>query len=209
MSKVVKRIAREDKSEHGTQIAILGEKAKSQIAREARKAITIHFSNVGKTIPTMSDAVSIWNTIRICSTTPKLESGDAEKSPATSKDEPNKQLMIVYNRFVSMISFETVIVPIDRGIGLIAEDPPVVIESKYEGVSGLYKDFAEYLTVSRLFCALVEGHVTELISKRGAMENATKNSEEMVATLTMKYNRTRQAVITNELVDIIVGASAL
>lgn len=48
-----------------------------------------------------------------------------------------------------------------------------------------------------------------MAAKRTAMENATKNAGEMIVKLTMKYNRTRQAVITNELVDIITGASAL
>lgn len=41
------------------------------------------------------------------------------------------------------------------------------------------------------------------------MENASKNAEEMIGKLTMQFNRMRQAAITNELVDIITGASAL
>ncbi|KAI9258425.1 hypothetical protein EDC94DRAFT_695535 [Helicostylum pulchrum] len=41
------------------------------------------------------------------------------------------------------------------------------------------------------------------------IENATQNSGEMIGKLTMTYNRGRQAVITNELIDIITGASAL
>ena len=41
------------------------------------------------------------------------------------------------------------------------------------------------------------------------MDNATKNAGEIITKLTMQYNRTRQAVITNELVDIITGAAAL
>ncbi|KAG0262259.1 atp3 gamma subunit of the F1 sector of mitochondrial F1F0 ATP synthase [Mortierella polycephala] len=61
--------------------------------------------------------------------------------------------------------------------------------------------------------ALVEGHASEMSAKRTAMENATKNAtkntSEMVDRLTMAYNRTRQAAITSELVDIITGASAL
>ncbi|GAA5798345.1 hypothetical protein HPULCUR_003747 [Helicostylum pulchrum] len=41
------------------------------------------------------------------------------------------------------------------------------------------------------------------------IENATQNAGEMIGKLTMTYNRGRQAVITNELIDIITGASAL
>ena len=43
----------------------------------------------------------------------------------------------------------------------------------------------------------------------GAMENATKNANEMIDKLDIKYNRTRQAVITTELIEIISGASAM
>lgn len=44
---------------------------------------------------------------------------------------------------------------------------------------------------------------------RNAMDNASKNAGDMIANLQLKYNRGRQAAITNELVDIITGASAL
>ena len=43
----------------------------------------------------------------------------------------------------------------------------------------------------------------------GAMENATKNANEMIDKLDIKFNRTRQAVITTELIEIISGASAM
>jgi F-type H+-transporting ATPase subunit gamma len=42
---------------------------------------------------------------------------------------------------------------------------------------------------------------------RTAMDNASKNAQDMIGSLQMKYNRGRQAAITNELVDIITGAS--
>lgn len=95
-------------------------------------------------------------------------------------------------------------------------------------------NYAEFLLSSQIFWGLIEGHASEMAAKRTAMENATKNAGkscdvlfsltfshahlfvsspsflgEIIVSLTMKYNRTRQAVITNELVDIITGASAL
>ncbi|OUC44722.1 hypothetical protein D917_08860 [Trichinella nativa] len=42
-----------------------------------------------------------------------------------------------------------------------------------------------------------------------AMDSASKNASEMIRVLSLQYNRTRQAVITRELIDIVVGASAL
>jgi len=44
-----------------------------------------------------------------------------------------------------------------------------------------------------------------VISSRNAMDNAQKNASDMISSLQMKYNRGRQAAITNELVDIITG----
>jgi F-type H+-transporting ATPase subunit gamma len=44
------------------------------------------------------------------------------------------------------------------------------------------------------------------ISRRNAMDNASKNAKDMITSLQMQYNRGRQAAITNELVDIITGS---
>ena len=82
------------------------------------------------------------------------------------------------------------------------------------------QNFAEFSLANSLFQALSEGHAAEISARRTAMENATKNAGmfqcllthvlgEMVDKLTMVYNRRRQATITNDLVDIITGASAL
>jgi F-type H+-transporting ATPase subunit gamma len=81
--------------------------------------------------------------------------------------------------------------------------------SLFEVEDDALENFSSYLLASQLFWALSEGHASEMAAKRTAMENATKNAGEIIIKLTMKYNRTRQAVITNELVDIITGASAL
>jgi len=59
-----------------------------------------------------------------------------------------------------------------------------------------------------LFWALAEGHACEQSARRNAMDNASKNAGDMITRFQILFNRTRQAVITNELVDIITGASA-
>ena len=71
------------------------------------------------------------------------------------------------------------------------------------------KDLAEFSLANAIFAALVEGHAAEQSSRRNAMDNASKNAGDMINTLQMQFNRGRQAAITNELVDIITGASAL
>lgn len=67
------------------------------------------------------------------------------------------------------------------------------------------KDLAEFALANAIYSALVEGHACEQSSRRNAMDNASKNAQGMIDSLTLQYNRGRQAAITNELVDIITG----
>lgn len=184
VSKVARRLAGQDRE--NIQIAVLGDKAKPQVSRDSRKNIVMHFNQVGKNIPTILDAMVIWQGIR-------------------NAELDFSNVAIIYNRFVSAISFEPIIVKVQTSSSILASDKLAAYEYEPETVVNM----AEYLTITRLYWALVEGHAAEMSSKRTAMENATKNADAIVVSLTMKYNRTRQAVITNELVDIITGASAL
>ncbi|WP_377508392.1 F0F1 ATP synthase subunit gamma [Octadecabacter sp. R77987] len=60
-----------------------------------------------------------------------------------------------------------------------------------------------------IFSALLENGASEQGARMSAMDNATRNAGDMIDKLTIQYNRSRQAVITNELIEIISGAEAL
>jgi len=60
-----------------------------------------------------------------------------------------------------------------------------------------------------IFRALLENQAGEHAARMAAMESATRNTEELIETLTLQYNRARQAAITKELVEIVSGAEAL
>ena len=95
----------------------------------------------------------------------------------------------------------------------------------YEMEDDVTKDLAEFSLANAIYAALVESHASEQSSRyditfscaeflltyhvsyrsRNAMDNASKNASDMMSSLQMKYNRGRQANITNELVDIITG----
>ena len=62
---------------------------------------------------------------------------------------------------------------------------------------------------TQIFSALLENGASEQGARMSAMDNATCNAGEMIDKLTIEYNRSRQAVITNELIEIISGAEAL
>jgi F-type H+-transporting ATPase subunit gamma len=61
----------------------------------------------------------------------------------------------------------------------------------------------------QIFRALLENAASEQGSRMTAMDNATRNAGDMINRLSIQYNRTRQAAITTELVEIISGAEAL
>jgi F-type H+-transporting ATPase subunit gamma len=60
-----------------------------------------------------------------------------------------------------------------------------------------------------LYNAMLENNTSELGSRMQSMENSSKNASDMLQKLTLLYNRTRQAAITTELIEIISGASSL
>jgi F-type H+-transporting ATPase subunit gamma len=77
--------------------------------------------------------------------------------------------------------------------------------SKRELLDVLLPQFVE----SQVYRALLESVASEFGARMTAMENATNNAKEMIADLTLKYNRVRQAAITKELMEIVSGAEAL
>ena len=61
----------------------------------------------------------------------------------------------------------------------------------------------------QVFKALLENAASEQGARMTAMDNATRNAGEMINQLTLLYNRSRQAAITKELIEIVSGAEAL
>lgn len=173
-------------SPEGPKLVVLGDKAKGQLTRSLGKNIAISFNQVGKDVPTFADASAI---------------ADKVISSGIKFDQVN----IVYNAWVSAISFESKI------LRAFSEDALRKGENfnSYEQEEDTTRDLAEFSLANAIYAALVEGHAAEINSKQNAMDNASKNAGEMMQTLGMQYNRGRQAQITNELIDIITGASAL
>lgn len=67
----------------------------------------------------------------------------------------------------------------------------------------------EFNLANNLYYCMVESAAAEQSARMSAMENATNNAGDMISALELKYNRTRQAVITTELIEIISGAAAM
>jgi len=96
-----------------------------------------------------------------------------------------------------------------------------IIPAKFEGesVSALYDyepseeailaDLLPRGVATQVFTALLENAASEQGARMSAMDNATRNAGDMINRLTIQYNRSRQAAITKELIEIISGAEAL
>lgn len=115
---------------------------------------------------------------------------------------------MVYNQFKSAISqivtFQQ-LMPLEVSATDVAP-APVEYEPEEEAILAdlLPKNFA-----IQLFKAMLENAASEQGARMNAMESATKNAGEMIKKLTLKYNRTRQANITKELIEIISGAEVI
>ena len=122
-------------------------------------------------------------------------------------------MWLVYNSFVNMIRQNLVV---DR---LLPNEPPTVAEEANDDshVDYLYEPDARALLAellprhveTQVQRALLDSAAAEQASRMTSMDAATRNAGDMIEALTMLYNRTRQAAITKELIEIVSGAQAL
>ncbi|KAJ1499081.1 atp3 gamma subunit of the F1 sector of mitochondrial F1F0 ATP synthase [Coelomomyces lativittatus] len=186
VTKMIRKLLKAQKNEGS--IVVLGDKARNQLAREYKSNIRLNVNQLGKNIPTFYEASLITDLIL------------KEK---TTKDSP--KIALVYNQFKSAIAYEVQLHSLPTLTDL-RSSPKLAM---YESSSETLDHFAQFLHASEVYYAMAEGHASEISSRRTAMDNATKNAGDIIDNLRMKYNRQRQASITNELVDIITGASAI
>ncbi|WP_347451070.1 ATP synthase F1 subunit gamma [Acetoanaerobium noterae] len=134
----------------------------------------------------------------------------SEEAIALYKSGEIDELYIVFTKFVSTLTQEPQIIKLlplkfdDEGAA--AKSSLTVYEPSPEGVF-------DYLVPKYIdgiiFGAIVESFASEQGARRTAMESATDNAEEMIGSLQLKYNRARQATITQEISEIVAGAEAL
>jgi len=89
------------------------------------------------------------------------------------------------------------------------EDAEVTLYDYEPGEEEILADLLPRGVATAIFSALLENAASEQGARMSAMDNATRNAGEMIDKLTIQFNRSRQAVITNELIEIISGAEAL
>ena len=115
---------------------------------------------------------------------------------------------LFYNRFVSVISQ----VPTAQQVIPAHFEANEALSTVYDyepSEEGILADLLPRAVATQVFTALLENAASEQGARMSAMDNATRNAGEMINKMTIVYNRSRQAAITKELIEIISGAEAL
>ncbi|PZC74730.1 ATP synthase subunit gamma, mitochondrial [Helicoverpa armigera] len=113
---------------------------------------------------------------------------------------------IYYNKYYTPVKYELNVIPVFTKAAIENAPNMMAFDDVDEDALECY---AEWTLAALLYYALKEGAASEQSARMAAMDNATKNAAEMIKKLTLLFNRTRQAVITRELIEIISGAAAL
>ena len=119
---------------------------------------------------------------------------------------------VIYYKFVSAITQEVTfksLIPVEVKQNEIEQDNSSSIYDFEPGEEEILNDLLPRNLATQLFSSQIESTASELAARMTAMDNATRNAGDMIDNLTLQYNRTRQAVITKELIEIISGAEAL
>ncbi|KAL3286806.1 hypothetical protein HHI36_001299 [Cryptolaemus montrouzieri] len=175
------------KDDKNIKVVCVGDKSRALLGRTFGQNIIFAANEIGRLPPTFLDASLLADAV--IASGYKFGSGE-----------------IVYNRFKSVVSYSTQTLPV-FSLSTVQSAPKLSIYDSLD--DEVIQSYIEFSLASLIYYALKEGACSEQSSRMTAMDNASKNATEVIDKLTLAFNRTRQAVITRELIEIISGASAL
>jgi len=186
VAKGIKAYAKENENVN-TKLVICGDKAKSQLQRTHPGNILVSLSELGRKPPLFEEAVFIAEQVLDCG-----YEYDVCK--------------MFYNKFKSAISYNLATENMFSLSTLTTAETMLQYDDVDEDV---LRNYHEFSMANLIFYAMKESACSEQSARMSAMDNATKNAGDMIQALQIVYNRTRQAVITTELIEIISGCVAL
>ena len=189
----IQRLEAEGKT---VKVLTVGRKGRDYLRREYASRLVGEYSFAGKKRVEFSDVNEV-----------------AEKITQMAMAGEFDVCTVVYNRFVSVINqvpTENQLIPltIDQSTAEPADKNAAQYEFEPDEETILAALLPRNMAI-QLFRALIESAAGEQGARMAAMDNATRNAGEMINRLTLNYNRTRQANITRELIEIISGAEAV
>jgi F-type H+-transporting ATPase subunit gamma len=179
-------------------LLIIGRKGVGLLRREFRDLFVEVYEELAKPVPTFDGAATVANKV-----TTMFEDGEFDVCT------------IYYNKFVSALTqIVTPLQLIPFAVPEGEEEQPAAggAQAIYEFEPEEEKILAALLPKNlstQVFRAMLESFAGEQGARMTAMDNATRNAGDMINSLSITYNRTRQAQITKELIEIISGAEAL
>ncbi|WP_338240568.1 F0F1 ATP synthase subunit gamma [Aurantiacibacter hainanensis] len=187
--KQARKLMAEGKS---VQFYLVGKKGRAPIKRDFADRIDAHYDTSDMKNPDFAEAEKIADEL-----VAKFEKGEFDVAH------------LIYPIFKSALSQDpttTQLLPVPSPESV--EETASVVE--YEpGEEEILEDLLPRYIKTQLFGALLEREASEQGASMTAMDNATRNAGELIEDLTIEYNRSRQAAITTELIEIIAGAEAL
>lgn len=183
----------------GKQVKIfcIGRKGAVLVRREFPSMLIGQVEDVSKPVPDYDKAVDISREL-----TAKFNAGEFDVCT------------VIYNKFISALTQVVTpqqLIPFSAPSGGEGEASPADGASyEYEpSEEDILNDLLPRNLAVQLYRAFLESFASEQGARMTAMDNATRNAGDMISQLTLNYNRTRQAFITKELIEIISGAEAL
>ncbi len=173
-------------------ILTVGKKGREQLNREFGDLMIDHVDLSGVKRLGYSDAQSIAKDV--------LSRFDAEEFDVAT---------IFYSKFVNVVSQIPTALQVIPAAYEASEDDGGALYDYEPSEEAILADLLPRGVATQIFAALLENAASEQGARMSAMDNATRNAGDMIDKLTIEFNRSRQAVITNELIEIISGAEAL
>lgn len=193
--------------------------AKTWIAEQQAKGKTVKLLTVGKKASSFyrrSEIDVIANFEDLTSNDRQIQVAEEIKSKIVELFESKEvdEVSILFNKFVSAIAQE----PSYQSLIPMASDVEQT-EEVVETSNAVFEfepdknELLEYLLprnfLTQIYRSILESSASEHAARMTSMDNATRNAGDMIDRLTLTYNRTRQAFITKELIEIISGAEAV
>ena len=122
------------------------------------------------------------------------------------------KVILVYNGFLNMLTQEIRVrelLPVSLDDVTLAENETSMLDIEPDDDGEVLNELTEKYIDFNMYYSLIDSLAAEHSARMQAMEAATKNAKERVETLTIEYNKARQAAITTELIEIISGVEAL
>ncbi|KUP04152.1 ATP synthase F0F1 subunit gamma [Bacillus coahuilensis p1.1.43] len=133
----------------------------------------------------------------------------ANKAVGMFSDEAFDELYMTYNHFVSAIQQDVIEKKVLPLTDLDQTDKKLTSYEFEPSAEAILEVLLPQYAESLIYGALLDGKASEHSARMTAMKNATDNAKELIDSLTLSYNRARQAAITQEITEIVGGAAAL